>query len=332
MDNPVRDLFITLSENQMLNSAAKRWGLKLGAQRVVAGVTIDDTINTIKKLNKQGINCTIDNLGEFVFEKTEAIAAKNQILQVVQAIHKSDVDAHISLKPSQLGLDIDYDFTYDNVEEIIALAAKYNIFINIDMESHRQLQPSFNLLDDLHKKYKNIGTVIQSYFYRAEEDLAEHTDLRLRLVKGAYKEAPEVAFQEQAKIDANYIKLIEWNLLNGKYTSIGTHDHHIINHVKDFVKQHDISKDTFEFQMLFGFREDLLLSLKEEGYSCCMYVPFGEDWYGYFMRRLAERPQNINLLVKQVFNKKTNTIIGLGVGSLILAKLINVKKKKFFVK
>ncbi len=327
MDNPVRDFFITLSENQMLNSAAKRWGLKLGAQRVVAGVTIDDTIKTIKKLNKQGISCTIDNLGEFVFERSEATAAKNQILQVVEAIHENGVDAHISLKPSQLGLDIDYDFTYNNVEEIVALAAKYDIFINIDMESHKHLQPSFNLLEALHKKYQNVGTVIQSYFFRAHEDLEQHTDFRLRIVKGAYKEEPEVAFQEKEMIDANYVKLIEWNLLNGKYTSIGTHDHHIINHVKDFVKKHDISKDTFEFQMLFGFREDLLLSLKEEGYSCCMYVPFGEDWYGYFMRRLAERPQNINLLVKQVFNKKTNTIIGLGVGTLILTKLIKNKRK-----
>src|SRR5699024_640557 len=327
MDNPVRDFFITLSENQMLNSAAKRWGLKLGAQRVVAGVTIDDTIKTIKKLNKQGISCTVDNLGEFVFEKSEAIAAKNQILQVIEAIHETEVDAHISLKPSQLGLDIEYDFAYDNVEEIVALAYKYGIFINMDMESHKHLQPSFDLLDDLNKKYNNVGTVIQSYFYRAEEDLRQHQDLRLRLVKGAYKEAPEVAFQEKEKIDANYVKLIEWNLLNGKYTSIGTHDHHIINHVKDFVEKNDISRDTFEFQMLFGFREDLLLSLKEEGYSCCVYVPFGEDWYGYFMRRLAERPQNINLLIKQVFNKKTNTIIGLGVGTLILTKLIKKKKK-----
>src|SRR5699024_779305 len=126
----------------------------------------------------------------------------------------------ISLKPSQLGLDIDYEFTLNNIEEIVALASKYNIFINMDMENHDRLQLSFDILEDLSKKYNNIGTVIQAYFYRAEEDLAQHKDFRLRLVKGAYKEVPEVAFQEKDKIDANFIKLIEWNLLHGKYTSI----------------------------------------------------------------------------------------------------------------
>src|SRR5699024_7047797 len=190
MDNPARDFFINLSENKLVNSAAKRWGLKLGAERVVAGYTIEEMIETIKELNNKGISCTIDNLGEFVFEKSEAIEAKNQILQVIEAISTHQVDAHVSLKPSQLGLDIAYDF-----------------FINIDMEGHNHLQPSFDLLTDLHKKYKNIGTVIQAYFYRAEEDLARLTDYRLRIVKGAYKEAPEVAFQEKEQIDANYIKL-----------------------------------------------------------------------------------------------------------------------------
>ena len=327
MDNPARDFFINLSENKLVNSAAKRWGLKLGAERVVAGYTIEEMIETIKELNNKGISCTIDNLGEFVFEKSEAIEAKNQILQVIEAISTHQVDAHVSLKPSQLGLDIAYDFTYANLEEIAQLANKYDIFINIDMEGHNHLQPSFDLLTDLHKKYKNIGTVIQAYFYRAEEDLARLTDYRLRIVKGAYKEAPEVAFQEKEQIDANYIKLVEWNLLNGHYTSIGTHDHHIINHIKNFVSENNISKDKFEFQMLYGFREDLLISLRQEGYACTSYVPFGKDWFGYFMRRLAERPQNINLLIKQVFNKRTNTIIGLGIGTLVLAKLIKNKKK-----
>lgn len=327
MNNPVRNFFIYLSENELLNSSAKRWGLKLGAQRVVAGVTIEDTMETVKRLNKQNISCTIDNLGEFVFEKEEAIAARLQILKVIEAIHTKQVDSHISLKPSQLGLDIDYDFCLNNIKEIVSKANEYDIFVNIDMENYDRLQLSFDLLDELKKEYDNVGTVIQAYFFRAKDDVEKYKHLRLRLVKGAYKESEAVAYQDKSEIDANYIKIIEAHLLDGKFTSIATHDHHVINHVKQFVTQNNIPKEKFEFQMLYGFREDLLLSLVREGYNCCTYVPFGEDWYGYFMRRLAERPQNLNLLVKQVFNKKTNTIIGLGIGAFVAAKLFKNKKK-----
>ncbi|WP_432358793.1 proline dehydrogenase family protein [Sporosarcina sp. UB5] len=321
----LKDFFMSLSQNQLLNSAAKKYGLKLGAQNVVAGTNIAETIESIKELNKHGISCTVDNLGEFVFEKEEAIAAKEQIVAVIEAIHENGVDAHISLKPSQLGLDIDYEFCKENIEEIVATANKYNLFVNFDMEDYPRLQPSFDLLDELSTKYDNIGTVIQAYFFRAEEDLHNYKDYRLRIVKGAYKETAENAYQNKQDIDRNYIKLIEWHLLNGKFTSIATHDHHVINHVKQFVKDNNISNDKFEFQMLYGFRKDMQLELAKEGYNFCTYVPFGQDWYGYFMRRLAERPQNMNLVVKQVFTKKTNTMIGLAAGAFLLGRL--TKKK-----
>ena len=139
------------------------------------------------------------------------------------------------------------------------------------------------------------------------------------------KRLKQYAYQDKKEIDENYIQLIEWHLLNGKFTSIATHDHHVINHVKQFVKDNDIPNDKFEFQMLYGFRKDMQLQLASEGYNFCTYVPFGNDWYGYFMRRLAERPQNLNLVVKQVFNKKTNTILGLAVGAFALGR---VTKKK----
>lgn len=321
MANVLRDFFIYLSQNELLNEGAKRWGLRLGAQNVVAGTTIDEMITSIKKLNEKGIACTIDNLGEFVSEKSEAIKAKNQILRVIEAIHEHEVDAHISLKPSQLGLDIGYEFCRDNLREIVEKAHQYDIFVNFDMEDYNRLQVSFDLVEELSATYGNVGTVIQAYFFRADDDLEKFKDYRLRLVKGAYKEDPSVALQDKAKIDQHYIELIEWHLLHGKFTSIATHDHHIIHHVKQFVKEHDISKDKFEFQMLYGFREDMQYELVREGYHFCTYVPFGEDWYGYFMRRLAERPQNLNLLVKQVFNKKTNTLIGVGAAAFLLGRL-----------
>ena len=321
----IRDFFIGLSQNQILNSAAKKYGLKLGAQHVVAGTNVAETIESIKKLNTQGISCTVDNLGEFVFDKEEALEAKRSILEVIEAIHTHEVDAHISLKPSQLGLDIDYEFCFDNLKEIVSKAKRYDIFVNFDMEDHARLQPSFDIMRTLSGEFDNIGTVIQAYFFRAEEDLKKFKDFRLRIVKGAYKESPDVAYQDKQEIDENYMKLIEWHLLNGKFTSIATHDHNVINHVKQFVIENDISNDKFEFQMLYGFRTDLQQELVKEGYHFCVYVPFGKDWYGYFMRRLAERPQNLNLVVKQTFNKKTNTMIGLAAGAFILGRLTKRK-------
>ncbi|WP_050616524.1 proline dehydrogenase family protein [Bacillus testis] len=316
-----RDFFIQLSQNQLLNKGAKKWGLKLGAQSVVAGTNIDEMIVSVKELNAHGISATIDNLGEFVYEKSEAVEAKEQILTVLDAIHEHGVDAHISLKPTQLGLDIDYDFCLDNLKEIVDRAYGYGIFINFDMEDYGHLHPSFDLIDELSAAYNNVGTVIQAYFYESEENIEKYKDYRLRIVKGAYKEPEHLAYQDKKDIDRNYIKLIEYHLLHGKFTSIATHDHHVINHVKAFVKKHDIPTDKFEFQMLYGFRRDLQLELAKEGYNFCTYVPFGSDWYGYFMRRLAERPQNLTLVGKQVFNKKTNTLIGIGAGAFILGRM-----------
>ena len=321
----IKDLFIGLSQNQFLNDSAKKYGLKLGAQHVVAGTNVEETIQSIRELNAHGISCTVDSLGEFVREKEEAVEAKDQILSVIEAIHENGVDAHISLKPSHVGLDVEYAFCLENLREIVLTAKSYDIFVNIDMEDHSRLQPSFDLLDELAKDYDNIGTVIQAYFFRAEEDLQKYKNTRLRIVKGAYKEPAEYAYQNKKEINENFINLIEWHLLNGKFTSIATHDHQIIDHVKQFVKEHKISNDKFEFQMLYGFRRDMQLQLAKEGYKFCTYMPFGNDWFGYFMRRLAERPQNLNLVVRQVFNKKMNTMIGLAAGAFLLTR---ISKKK----
>ncbi|MFJ8264166.1 proline dehydrogenase family protein [Rummeliibacillus sp. NPDC094406] len=321
----LKDFFIALSENQFLNNNAKKYGLKMGAASVVAGTNIEGVIDSIKELNSHGISCTVDNLGEFVHERSEATAAKEQILAVIEAIHQNGVDAHISLKPSQLGLDINYDFCYENLKEIVALADNYDIFVNFDMENYDRLQPSFDLLEELSVEHDNIGTVIQAYFFRAKEDIEKFKNYRLRIVKGAYKEPGDVAYQAKEDIDRNYIELLEYHLLNGKFTSIATHDHNIINHMKQFIANHDIPKEKYEFQMLYGFRRDMQLELAKEGYNFCTYVPFGQDWYGYFMRRLAERPQNIELVVKQVFNKRTNTIIGVAAAGFAIGRLTKRK-------
>lgn len=317
----VKDVFIGLSKNQTLNKLAGKYGNKLGVKSVVAGTNIEEMIESVKRLNAQGISATIDNLGEFVFEKSEAINAKERIVDVINAIDENKLNAHISLKPTQLGLDIDFDFCYENLQEIVQRAYEKNIFINFDMEDFCHLDASFDLVDQFLQSYDNVGTVIQAYFYGAADKTKQYKDLRLRLVKGAYKESTEVAYQHKQEIDRNYIRLIEYHLLHGKFTSIATHDHYIINHVKRFVEENGIPKDKFEFQMLYGFRKEMQLSLVQEGYNFCTYVPFGMDWYGYFMRRLAERPQNINLILRQIFNKKTNLIVGSVIGAFLIGRI-----------
>lgn len=197
----LRDLFIGLSENQLLNRAARNYGLQLGAQQVVAGTNITEMMDSVKELNQAGIACTIDNLGEFVYNKSEAIRAKEQILAVVKAIHDQQADAHISLKPSQLGLDIDYEFCREQIKEIAEKASRDDIFVNLDMENYPRLEPTFRLVNELAEEgYTNIGTVIQAYFHRALKDTRAYRDMRMRLVKGAYKESPAVAYQKSKKL------------------------------------------------------------------------------------------------------------------------------------
>lgn len=298
-----RDFFIALSKNQLLNSGAKKWGLKLGAGKVVAGTNIDSMMKSVKELNNLGISATIDNLGEFVYNKEEAVAAKESILSTIKAIQEYGVDAHMSIKLTQIGLDIDYDFCLENIREIAKAAAKYDIFINLDMEDYDNLQHTLDILFELRKDYSTVGTVIQAYLYRSEKDLDHLKDVRLRLVKGAYKEIPDVSLQSKQDIDENFIKLIKLRLLEKAFTSVATHDHNIINEVKKFVKENNIPHNRFEFQMLFGFRTELQKELAAEGFAFTTYVPFGKDWYAYFMRRLAERPQNLNLFLRGIVSK-----------------------------
>ncbi len=320
----LRNVLMNLSENEMLNAAAQKYGLKLGAESVVAGTNLEEMIESVKKLNAQGIEATIDNLGEFVYDEAIATKAKDEILEVIDAIQTHGLNAHISVKPSQVGLDIDIDFCYDNLREIVEHAAQYGMFVNLDMENYARLQSTLDMLEELNKVFNNVGTVMQSYLFRAKEDIERLKDYRLRIVKGAYKESAEVAYQDKLEIDINFLELVEYHLLHGKFTSIATHDHNLIAHVKQFVADHDIPNDKFEFQMLYGFRTDMQKELAKD-YNFCTYVPFGKDWYGYFMRRLAERPQNINLVTKQVFNKKTNTILAVAAGAFILGRLTKRK-------
>lgn len=300
-----KNFFLYLSQNKGLNHAAKKWGLKFGAAQVVAGVTIEHAMQTVKELNEKGIVCTLDHLGEFVSSREEAILATEYNVRTLEAIGKTGVNSNLSVKMTQLGLDIDKEFCIKNMCQILDAAKRTNNFVRIDMEDYSHCQVTLDILRELREVYgfDNVGTVIQAYLHRSLDDVKDLKGIPLRLVKGAYKEDPSVAYQEKPVIDKNYMKLIEEHLLSGSYTAIASHDHEIIAKVKDFVKKNNIPNDQFEFQMLYGFRTELQQSLVKEGYKMRVYVPFGDDWFGYFMRRLAERPQNVSFALKGFFSK-----------------------------
>ncbi|WHY32276.1 proline dehydrogenase [Cytobacillus firmus] len=298
-----KNVFLYASQNKLFNKGAKKWGLKLGASQVVAGVTIESAIKKVRELNQKGIVCTLDHLGEFISSKEEATEAAAYNIKTLKAIAASGVNSNLSVKMTQLGLDIDLDFCLNNMRRILDVAKETNNFVRIDMEDYAHCQMTLDILRELRKTYDNVGTVIQSYLFRAEQDVKDLRGIPLRLVKGAYKESSEVAYQEKEKIDENYMNIIKEHLLSGSYTAIASHDHNIIAKVKEFAKQQNIPSNQFEFQMLYGFRKEMQLSLVQEGYKMRVYVPFGDDWFGYFMRRLAERPQNVAFALKGFFSK-----------------------------
>ncbi len=324
----IKNFFITLSNNAYLNSLAKTVGPSLGANRVVAGNTIEEVVTTIKKLNDKNIAATVDNLGEFVNNERDAIAAKENIIKVMDAIHENQLNAHMSVKLSQLGSEFNRALCFENIEEIVSKANSYDhMHINIDTEKYDSLFDITQTLDRLKSNYSNIGTVIQAYLFKADVLIDKYPELRLRLVKGAYKESPHIAYQTKEEIDQNYIRLIEKRLLNSKsFTSIATHDHKIINHVKKFVEDNHIDKSQFEFQMLYGFRSDLAEAIAKEGYNFTIYVPYGDDWFGYFMRRLAERPQNLTLAFKEFVKPKA--LLSIGAIGLAVGTLFKLLKNK----
>lgn len=299
-----RNFFLFLAQNNFMKDKATKWGPKFGAKSVIAGETIDDAMKKAKELNDKGLKVTVDHLGEFVYNKDEAQEAADYCVRTLEAMHETGVDCNLSLKLTQLGLDIDQDFCIANMRKILDTAAKYNNFVRIDMEDYSHLDPTLEVMKELRKTHDNVGTAIQAYLFRAEKDVESLKGTNIRLMKGAYAEPPEVAYQEFDEVYNNYLRIIKSHLLSGSYAAIATHDHNIIAEVKKFVKEQGIEKDQFEFQMLYGFRSEMQEEIAAEGFTMRVYVPFGHDWYGYFMRRLAERPQNITFAVRGLLTNK----------------------------
>jgi proline dehydrogenase len=304
--NPLRSGLITLSKNKALRSFAEqsRIGQKMSG-RFIAGMHISDALRVAETLNREGIPVSLDSLGENVSTEEEARRAADIYHQLLDSIQQRGLQANVSVKLTQMGMNISPAIARQITSELVDHAAATNNFLRVDMEGSDLTQATIDMTRELHAMPDHagrIGTVLQSYLYRCEEDvillLADR--IRIRLCKGAYKEPPSVAFPEKADVDANYLKLTKILLTSGVYHGVATHDEAIIHATKKFVEQEGIDKRSFEFQMLYGVRRDLQTSLAKDGYGMRVYVPFGTEWYPYFMRRLAERPANVLFIAKNL--------------------------------
>ncbi|MGR9048927.1 proline dehydrogenase family protein [Halobacillus faecis] len=305
MERILRNFFLFLSKNRFFTKLAKKYGLRFGAGKFVAGETVPDAVETIKELNKKGMAVTIDHLGEFIDSEAEAREAAEGCIKAIEAIAEHQLDSQLSLKLTSMGLDISEDLVMENMRRILDVAEEKDVFVTIDMEDYERCEKTLEIFKRLREDYEHIGTVLQSYLYRTVEDIKEldKYNPNLRLVKGAYKESPKVAFPDKKDVDENLKKIIRIHLLNGNYTAVASHDDRMIEYTKSLVEEKDISKEQFEFQMLYGIRVERQEELVKEGYKMRVYVPYGNDWYGYFMRRLAERPANVAFVLKGVFGK-----------------------------
>ena len=302
-----RAFFITLSESKFLRGIAERSkaGQRVSA-RFVAGLTLEEVVTATKTLNAAGMRVSMDRLGESVANADQARDAAGTYMELLDAIQREKLDANVSVKLTGIGFDIDKALTQRIVEEMTARAASINSFVRVDMEGSPYTQQT---LDLVHAAYAcpaskgAVGTVIQSYLYRSEKDVQDlcAKGIRIRLCKGAYKEPASVAFQAKSDVDANYVKLMKIMLTSGVFHGIATHDEAMIDATIRFAREEKIDPSTFEFQMLYGIRRDLQEKLVKEGWGMRVYVPFGREWYPYFMRRLAERPANVLFFLRNLF-------------------------------
>jgi proline dehydrogenase len=278
--------------------------------RFVAGTQVEDVMRATQAVNQAGQSVSIDNLGENVTNADEARESAKLYHQLLDQIAARKVDANISLKLTHMGLDVDENLARELVTGLVSRAAQMSPrnFVRVDMEGSPYTQRTLDFVQELHRTPGNqgsVGTVIQSYMRRSESDvhnlLAE--GIRIRLCKGAYKEPPEIAFQQKSEVDASYIKLMKMLMKSDVYHGLATHDENIIREAKDFATRERIPRDRFEFQMLHGIRRDLQQSLVKEGWRTRVYIPFGTEWYPYLMRRLAERPANVLFIAKNLLRR-----------------------------
>jgi proline dehydrogenase len=307
----LRALFISLSESRYLRALAERSsiGQRISA-RFVAGTQVAEVLRATSAVNHNGLSVSIDNLGENVSNAEEARVSARLYHQLLDEISARNLNANISLKLTHMGLDVDENLARELVSGLVAKAASSNPrnFVRVDMEGSAYTQRTLDFVYGLHRipgSQGCVGAVIQSYMRRAGSDIEKllNQGIRVRLCKGAYKEPPDIAFQAKSEVDANYVKLMKVLMKSGIYHGLATHDEKIINQAKSFAILENIPRDAFEFQMLYGIRRDLQRRLAKDGWRMRVYIPFGTEWYPYFMRRLAERPANLVFVTRNLLRR-----------------------------
>lgn len=310
VDAASRALLHSLARVKLLQRMASRYGMAPGggfARRFIAGESVDEAVAAVGGMAARGFRLTLDYLGESVATGAEADAATRDYLRILEAIVASGVERNVSLKLTQLGLDIDRATCIDNLRRILDPATEHGFFVRIDMEGSAYTDITLQIFETLWGLgYRNIGVVLQSYLMRTDADLARVNALgaRVRLVKGAYKEPKSVAYQKKSDVDQAFVRLMRVLLDEGTFPAIATHDPAMIDATREYAARQGCAPDRFEFQMLYGIRRDLQASLVAQGYSMRIYVPFGKEWFPYFMRRLGERPANIGFVLKGIFTEE----------------------------
>jgi len=300
----VRSTLLRLSESKKVanwvttNAATRRM-----SHRFVAGEDLGEALAAAKACNDQGMLVSLDYLGENVLTIADAQHSRDAYLEVFEKISAQQINANVSCKLTALGLDLSAEFCEGLVFSIVERAAAFENFLRVDMEGSAYTQQTIDLVKRVRAQNPAIGAVIQAYLYRSEKDIQDLLayGCRIRLCKGAYKESPEVAFERKADVDANYVRLMQMLLPSGFYHGIATHDPRMIGATIRCAAEKRISKEDFEFQMLYGVRTDLQKRLIKDGFRVRVYIPFGKDWFPYFMRRLAERPANIGFFLRNLF-------------------------------
>ena len=304
-------MFIALSESRSLRALAERsrFGQRTSA-RFVAGTEVADAVRAAAAMNRIGAGVSIDNLGENVTNAVEARASAQLYHHLLDEIAADKLNANISLKLTHMGLDVDEKMAYEIVRALVAKAASMSPrnFVRVDMEGSAYTQRTLDFVHELHRILGNedsVGTVIQSYMRRSEADVEKLLSerIRIRLCKGAYKEPEDIAFQKKSEVDASYVKLMKTLMKSGVFHGLATHDEAIIKEAKAFAARENIPRNAFEFQMLHGIRRDLQQALVKDGWGMRVYIPFGTEWYPYYMRRLAERPANVLFIAKNILRK-----------------------------
>lgn len=302
-----REALLFLSESNLFRRIARDFPFaRSAARRFVAGESVDDAVEAARALNRAGMTVTLDYLGESVRSRDEARAAADVYLQLLDRIAAEKLDANVSLKLTQMGQDIDDEFLRENVGRVLDRARELDTFVRFDMESSAYTQRTLDFFRRIWDEgYRNAGVVIQAYLRRSEQDVRMLNALgaRVRLCKGAYSEPPSVAFPDKRDVDQNFIRLMRLLLREGRYPGIATHDEAMIRATREFTREASIPSSAFEFQMLYGVRRDIQQRLVADGYNLRVYVPFGEAWYPYLMRRLAERPANVFFIANSVLRE-----------------------------